>query len=138
MRLKYATNVRVVRLPCTGKVDVRVLLETFLGGADGILVVGCHEGDCHFQVGNVKARKRVGRTQEFLRAAGVDPERLEMAHVASSEGARFGQLADAFTDKIRALGPSEARGGAARAARETPEEAAEPGAPSPERAEVVR
>ena len=93
--MDYPTNVKIIRVPCTGKVDalyllkagkvdVRVLLETFLGGVDGVLVVGCHEGDCHFQVGNVKARKRVARAQGFLEAAGIDPARLEMAHVAAA------------------------------------------------------
>lgn len=122
MRLKYATNVRIVRMPCTGKTDIRVLLEAFLGGADGVIVVGCEEGDCHFLKGNIKAKKRVARAKTFVKAAGLDPERLEMHHVEASQGQRFARLVDDFTQKIRELGPSEARGGGggARAAAAVP------------------
>lgn len=110
MRLKYATNVRIVRMPCTGKTDIRVLLEAFLGGADGVLVIGCEEGDCHFLEGNIKAKKRVARAKIFVQAAGVNPDRLEMKHVEASQGQRFAQIIDDFAAKIKELGPSEARG----------------------------
>ena len=110
MRLKYATNVRIVRLPCTGKIDIRVLLEALLAGADGVLVIGCEEGDCHFLEGNIKAKKRVTRAKTFVEAAGVNPERLEMKHVEASQGQRFAQIIDDYAAKIKELGPSEARG----------------------------
>jgi len=110
MRLKYATNVRIVRMLCTGKTDIRVLLEALLGGADGVLVIGCEEGDCHFLEGNVKAGKRVARAKTFVEAAGVNPDRLEMKHVEASQGHRFARIVDEFTAKIKELGPSEVRG----------------------------
>jgi len=106
MRLQYPANVRLVELPCTGKVDVRVLLGAFEEGADGVYVAGCLEGDCHFLKGNIRARKRVEYTKKLLDEIGVGGERLEMYNLSSSMGPRFAEIAREFTERIKGLGPS--------------------------------
>lgn len=103
MRQQYPTNVRIVRLPCTGKVDVNMLLEAFVAGADGVMVAGCEEGSCHFIQGNLRAKGRVAHAKDLLAEAGVDPERLEMYHIAASQGPLFASTATEFTEKITGL-----------------------------------
>ncbi len=106
MRLQYPDNIRIVRLPCTGKVDVRVLLEAFEKGADGAYVAGCLEGDCHFLTGNLRAKKRVDLAKRILEDAGIGGERLEMFNMSAAMGPRFAEVAREMTEKIRKLGPS--------------------------------
>ena len=106
MRQQYPTNIHIVRLPCTGKADVNLLLEAFADGADGVMVAGCEIGSCHFQKGNERAVKRVVYAKDLLREAGVAPERLDMFHIAASQGPLFAQRAREFTERIRALGPA--------------------------------
>ncbi|MGI9953285.1 hydrogenase iron-sulfur subunit [Moorellaceae bacterium AZ2] len=106
MRLQYPANVRLVELPCTGKVDVRVLLGAFEEGADGVYVAGCLEGDCHFLKGNIRARKRVEYAKKLLDEIGIGGERLEMYNLSSSMGPRFAEIAREFTARIKSLGPS--------------------------------
>jgi F420-non-reducing hydrogenase iron-sulfur subunit len=106
MRLQYPDNIRIVRLPCTGKVDVRVLLEAFEKGADGAYVAGCLEGDCHFLTGNLRAKKRVELAKRILEDAGIGGERLEMFNMSAAMGPRFAEVAREMTEKIRKLGPS--------------------------------
>jgi len=103
MRQQYPTNIRIVRLPCTGKVDIRMLLQAFSSGADGVMVAGCEEGSCHFISGNLRAKKRVLYAKKLLDEAGVNPERLEMFHIAASQGPLFAQISTEFTGKIRRL-----------------------------------
>lgn len=103
MRRQYPPNVRIVRLPCTGKVDANMILEAFVDGADGVMVAGCEIGSCHFIQGNVRAVKRVAYAKELLAEAGIDPERLEMYHIAASQGPLFAQRAQEFTERIRRL-----------------------------------
>ena len=103
MRQQYPPNVHVVRLPCTGKVDVNMLLQAFCAGADGVMVAGCEEGSCHFIHGNLRAKKRVQYAARLLREAGVDPQRLEMYHIAASQGPLFARTCREFTDRIEAL-----------------------------------
>ena len=100
MRQQYPTNIHIVRLPCTGKVDVNMLLNAFVAGADGVMVAGCEVGSCHFLEGNVRAKKRVDYAKEKLEEAGIDPQKLEMYHIAASEGPLFAQTARDFTDRI--------------------------------------
>jgi len=100
MRQQYPTNIHIVRLPCTGKVDVNMLLGAFVEGADGVMVAGCEVGSCHFLEGNVRAKKRVDYAKEKLEEAGIDPQKLEMYHIAASEGPLFAQTARDFTDRI--------------------------------------
>jgi len=116
MRLQYAPQVRIVRVLCTGRVDELWLLRAFENGADGVFVAGCLEGTCHFQQGNLRARKRVQYVKKLLDEVGVGGERLEMFFLSTAEGPRFAALADEMMAKIKELGPnpvrrkSEARG----------------------------
>ncbi|MFH1741077.1 MAG: hydrogenase iron-sulfur subunit [bacterium] len=106
MRLQYPDNVRVLRLPCTGKVEVNYLLSAFERGADGVIVAGCLEGGCHFQEGNLRARRRVERAKELLGEIGLEPERLEMFNLSSADGVRFAEIVTEMSDRLAQLGPS--------------------------------
>ncbi len=103
-------NVRVLRLPCTGKVDVDYLMKAFEQGVDGVIVAGCLEGGCHFQEGNLYARKRVGLAKDVLAEAGIEGERLEMFNLSSAEGNRFAEIVQQMTERIKELGPNPIRG----------------------------
>jgi F420-non-reducing hydrogenase iron-sulfur subunit len=106
MRLQYPPNVRVVRLLCTGKSDPIFFLKAFEGGADGVFVAGCMEGDCHFLQGNYRAKKRVRYTQGLLEEAGIGRERLEFFNMSAGEGTKFAAAAKEMTARIKGLGPS--------------------------------
>lgn len=107
MRLQYPANVRIVKLPCTGKVDVLHILKAFEDGADGIFVAGCLEGECHFLEGNLRARKRVTYAKRLLKEVGIDPERVEMFNLSSAMGGRFAQIVEEMTKRIKELGPPD-------------------------------
>jgi F420-non-reducing hydrogenase iron-sulfur subunit len=106
MRLEYPTNIRVIRLPCTGKITPVFLLRAFERGADGVYVAGCLEGDCHFIHGNLVAKPRVNYTRKLIAEVGLEPERLEMFNMSAAMGPRFAEVAREFTDRILQLGPS--------------------------------
>jgi len=106
MRLAYPDTIRIIRLPCTGKVDVIHMMDAFQKGADGVYVAGCLEGECHFLTGNLRARKRVEYAKKLLNEIGVGGERLEMYNIAASDGPRFAEVAREMDEKIRAIGPS--------------------------------
>jgi coenzyme F420-reducing hydrogenase delta subunit len=106
MRLHYPGTIRVVRVPCTGKVDVLHMLRAFEKGADGVYVVGCLEGDCRFENGNLRARKRVEQAREILDAIGIGGDRVQMYNLSSGEGTRFAEFATEMTQKIKELGPN--------------------------------
>jgi len=106
MRLQYPTNIRVVLVPCTGRVDVIHLLRAIEEGADGVYVAGCLEGDCHYINGNLKAKKRVARVKQILTNLGIEPERVEMYNLSAADGPRFAEIAREMTERIRGLGPS--------------------------------
>ena len=106
MRLEYPPNVRVLRLPCTGKIEVNYILKAFEHGVDGVIVAGCLEGGCHFLEGNLRARRRVERAKEFLREIGMEPGRVEMYNLSSAEGARFAEIVEEMNARLRELGPS--------------------------------
>ena len=105
-RLSYPPNVKIIRVPCTGKVDAIHIMKAFEKGADGVYVAGCLEGDCHFKNGNVKAEKRVVHVQKILNELGWETERLAMINMSAGMGERFAQTATAFTNTIKQLGPS--------------------------------
>ena len=109
MRLKYPANVRILRLPCTGKVEVNHLLAAFERGVDGVMVAGCLEGGCHFLEGNLRARRRVERTQEILSEIGLEPERLEMFNLSSGDGPRFAEIVNEMMERLERLGTSPLR-----------------------------
>ena len=106
LRLSYPSNVKIIRVPCTGKVDAIHLMKALEKGADGVYVAGCLEGDCHFKDGNLKAAKRVKQVQKILDDIGIGGERVEMILMSAGMGARFAQTAADFTQKIRNLGPN--------------------------------
>ena len=104
--MQYPTNIKIVRVPCTGKVDVIHILRAFEKGADGACVIGCLEGECHFNTGNLMARRRVEQAQKILDTIGIGAERAKMFNLSSSEGPRFAQYATEFTAEITELGPN--------------------------------
>lgn len=106
MRLNYPANVKIVQLPCSGRVDMLHLLKAIEEGADGVYVAGCLEGECHFLEGNLKTRKKVEAVKKALQSAGIEPQRVEMFNLSSAMGPRFAEIAEEMTERIRTLGPS--------------------------------
>ena len=104
-RLKYASNVRVIRLMCSGRVDPQFVLDALARGADGVLIGGCHPGDCHYQEGNYKILRRVHLLKRVLKQFGVDERRLRLEWISAAEGEKFAQVSTEFTEQVRALGP---------------------------------
>ncbi|MEK7326074.1 MAG: hydrogenase iron-sulfur subunit, partial [Chloroflexota bacterium] len=104
--IQYPANVKFVRLPCTGKTDIRYLLEAFEQGADGVYVVACPVGNCHHVRGNERGRARVKRARKILDDVGLGGERLDMFFMSGSQAQAFAIAAKTMTDRIRALGPS--------------------------------
>ncbi len=110
MRLSYPTNVEIVRLPCTGRVQVSHILRAFEMGADGVYVAGCLEGECHYQTGNIRAKKRVMYAKELLDFIGIGGDRLEMFNLSAAEGQRFVEIANEMVERIKKLGPNPLKG----------------------------
>ena len=106
MRLQYPSNIKIISIPCTGKADLIHLLRAFEKGADGVCVIGCREGECQFNSGNIRARKRVEQAQKILESIGIGGERVQMYNLSSSEAPRFAQIAKEMTERITALGPN--------------------------------
>jgi len=106
MRLQYPPNVRNVRLPCTGKLDVLHILRAFEEGADGVMVAGCEEGSCHYLKGNLIAKSRVNYAKTLLAKIGIEPERLHMYNLSSSMGPKFAAIVREMVERVRGLGPS--------------------------------
>ena len=106
MRLQYPPGVRIIRLPCTGKVDAILLMKAFEEGADAVFVAGCLEGECHYLEGNLRARKRVAYVKRLLREVGIEPERIEMFNLSSAMGGRFAEIVEEMTQRVKELGPS--------------------------------
>ncbi len=104
-RMKYPPNVVGIRVMCSGRVDPGFILDAFRCGADGVLVCGCHPGDCHYVEGNYKCLRRIPFTKTIIAGMGIDPTRLRLEWVSASEGARFQEVISEFTNQIRALGP---------------------------------
>jgi F420-non-reducing hydrogenase iron-sulfur subunit len=110
MRLKYSPNVKVIRMPCTGKLDHSYVLRAFERGVDGVFVAGCLVGQCHFLEGNTNAAKRVKHIKKLLAGVGIDPARLEMFNLSGAMGPRWAEICTEFTERIRKkLGPSPIR-----------------------------
>ena len=106
MRLSYPADIKVIQVPCTGRVDILHLLNAIEDGADGVYVAGCLEGECHYIEGNLKARRKVEYVKKTLTELGIEPERVEMYNLSSAQGARFAEIAIEMVDKIRELGPT--------------------------------
>jgi F420-non-reducing hydrogenase iron-sulfur subunit len=108
-RVKYAPNVRILRVMCSARVDPTFVLKALAEGADGVLICGCHPGDCHYVEGNYKAMRRFAALKRVLRAQGIEEERVRLEWVSASEGARFAEIVNDMTEQTRKLGPSRVR-----------------------------
>ncbi|HVP13365.1 MAG TPA: hydrogenase iron-sulfur subunit, partial [Phycisphaerae bacterium] len=100
-RIKYATNVRMIRLPCTGRIDFMFLLKAFAQGADGIMISGCHPGDCHYTAGNFHARRRWIVFRRLLDFVGIDTRRIRFSWVSAAEGAKWAEMVNTFAEEVR-------------------------------------
>lgn len=109
MRIQYPPNVRIVRTPCTGRIETEYFLKAFENGADGVLVAGCLEGGCHFTNGNLYARKRVESMRQMLEEMGLEKERLRMVNVSASMARPLADLIIDMVETVRKLGPSPVR-----------------------------
>lgn len=104
-RMKYAHNVRIIRIMCSGRVDPTFVIKAFREGADGVLICGCHPGDCHYHEGNYKCLRRYHLIKRYLKQMGIPEDRLRLEWVSASEGKQFAELVDEMTEQIRELGP---------------------------------
>jgi len=104
-RMKYSPNVRIIRVMCSGRIDPTFVLEAFKDGADGVLLCGCHPGDCHYQSGNYKCLRRYDMLQKYFAQLGINSKRIRLEWISASEGKQFAELANSFTETIRELGP---------------------------------
>ena len=109
-RLPYPSNIRVVRVMCSGRVSPELVLRAFREGADGVLVLGCHIGDCHYTDGNHRTAKRIPILRRLLSYVGIEPDRLHLEWVSSSEAQKFTQVLSEFTERVRQLGPLNLKG----------------------------
>jgi len=109
LRLSYPAETRIVQIPCTGRLDMLEVLHAFEHGADGVMVAGCLEGDCHFQEGNLNARRRVEHIKQLILQIGLEPERIEMFNLSSAMARQFADAATSITQQIIDLGPNPLR-----------------------------
>jgi len=104
-RLKIKPNPRVIRTMCSGRVEPTFIFSAFAKGADGVIVAGCHPGDCHYSTGNYKARRRIILLKEMLSQLGIEPDRLRLEWISASEGTKFQSTMNEFVDEVKELGP---------------------------------
>jgi F420-non-reducing hydrogenase iron-sulfur subunit len=105
-RMQYAPNIRIIRVMCSGRVNPLFVIKALSIGADGVLVLGCHPGDCHYIEGNYKTMRRIPLLQKMLKQFGIEEERVRLEWVSASEGAKFAEVTNSFTQSIRDLGPN--------------------------------
>jgi len=108
-RMKYSANIRIIRVMCSGRVEPTFVLKAFREGADGVLICGCHPGDCHYHEGNYKCLRRYHLLKKYLEQMGIDPKRLRLEWISASEGKQFAQLVNEMTETVRDLGPCTVR-----------------------------
>jgi F420-non-reducing hydrogenase iron-sulfur subunit len=108
-RIKYQPNVRAIRVMCSARVDPQFVLKAFASGADGVLLCGCHPGDCHYSEGNYKTARRIPLLKRLLADFGIEDDRVRLEWVSASEGRRFADVVDDMTNRVRALGPCKVR-----------------------------
>lgn len=108
-RMKVPAALRVIRVMCSGRIDPLFVIKAYLKGADGVMMMGCHPGDCHYQKGNYSARRRFILLKNILESLDLDPERLSLWWVSASEGPRYAKVTEEFAEKIAGLGPSPVR-----------------------------
>lgn len=104
-RISYSPNIRIIRVPCSGRVDPMLIVKSFEVGADGVLVSGCHPGECHYLEGNYHARRRFALLRSLLDYLGIEKERFQVEWVSASEGKRFSEVVSSFTEELTKLGP---------------------------------
>lgn len=104
-RMQYSPTIRILRVMCSGRVNPQFVVKAFVEGADGVLVSGCHPGDCHYIEGNYHARRKLTLLRDLLEYMGIDPRRFQISWVSASEGAKFANVVDRFAEQIRELGP---------------------------------
>ena len=109
-RIKYPSNMRVVRVMCSGRVSPELVLRTFRQGADGVIVLGCHIGDCHYVEGNHRTAKRIPMLRNLLGYAGIHPDRLRLEWASAAEGPILAEIVTEFTERVRQLGKLETKG----------------------------
>jgi len=105
-RIKYPPNIKSIRVMCSGRVDTVFILEALKKGADGVLVAGCHPGDCHYQSGNYKTNRRIKLLKKLLEEMGVEPQRVRFDYVSASEGHKFASVVTEFVDELKRIGPN--------------------------------
>ena len=105
-RMKYPPNIKSIRVMCSGRVDPVFVLEALKKGADGVLVAGCHPGDCHYVSGNYKANRRMKLLKKLLGELAIDPKRVRFEYISASEGAKFASVATEFVDELKKMGPN--------------------------------
>jgi coenzyme F420-reducing hydrogenase delta subunit len=105
-RIQYPPNVRIIRVPCSGRINPAFLLRALQNGADAVLVSGCHPGDCHYISGNLVARRKFALLKDLLQYAGIEPERVQFTWVSASEGGRFAAIVEKVVEQVRKLGPN--------------------------------
>lgn len=108
-RLQMPPSLRIIRVMCSSRINALFIIKAFLGGADGVLVAGCHPGDCHYYKGNYHARRRFALIQKVFEELGLEAERLRLSWISASEGPRFAEVVTDFTDTIKKLGPNSAK-----------------------------
>ena len=108
-RLKYPTNVKVIRVMCSGRIDPQFIINSFANGADGVLISGCHIGDCHYMRGNYKTVRKIRLLKKMLEQFGIEPERVRLEFVSASEGEKYARVVKEMVEEIRRLGPSPYR-----------------------------
>jgi F420-non-reducing hydrogenase iron-sulfur subunit len=113
-RIKYPHNVRIIRVMCSARIDPTFVLKALSEGADGVLICGCHPGDCHYVEGNYKAMRRFALLKKLLGAYGIEEDRVRLEWVSASEGIRFAEVVKDMTEKIRPLGPNRIKASIAR------------------------
>jgi F420-non-reducing hydrogenase iron-sulfur subunit len=106
IRLQYPPNIRIIRTPCTGRLEVELFLRAFEDGADGVIVAGCEEGSCHFKEGNLMAKRRVNYTRELMAESGLEMERLRMVNVSAANAPLFTKVVQEMVETVKKLGPS--------------------------------
>ena len=105
-RIQYPPNVRVIRVPCSGRINPLFVVKALQTGADGVLVSGCHPGDCHYISGNLYARRKFALLKSLLEYVGIEPERVQFSWVSAAEGARFAEILGKVIDAVREVGPA--------------------------------
>jgi len=105
-RFQYPPNIRIIRVMCSGRVEPEFVVKALSSGADGVLVLGCHIGDCHYMYGNHRTKKRMAILERILGYLGIDPRRMRLEWVSAAEGARFAEVVTEFTEQIKSLGPN--------------------------------